>query len=476
MARKKSREREVLDGISSDGFDIPMKEGFSTAEHDRLKSESNQPKHYELANAILDEGFAIVGGMPCIPNNGRFEFGWDAVQRAMLRIDPCCTNRTRNEAIQTLKYTGPEVAVASYRYIEFENGVLDVSTLDFMTSDEFMEKNVGIVPVVIPHKYDPEAQPCEAVETLLEGVSCGDEAVRTNIEEFIGLSMSRYTDNRSKAVWGYGGGENGKSTLWDAVSFVVGDDNTCSLELEDYKGQFNTQMLVGKLLAVSDDQISCSVDKAVIGKIKKIVTGQPIRIEQKGRDPYNATMFCTIFVASNEPPQLSDTTHGSLRRWHMIPLNANFKKRGSGRDIDLKEKLHTEEAAQWLIKLGIDGLRRVLENEGMTETDYSQIAIQEAKERSNSVYAFLADHPRSEFLVHPNVEVWYWRYQADVRAKGGRPFEQTKFTQMVNTEYGFTTKNNGRYKNGEYDLTVNGLAREHGRNAGDRYRVFIDKQ
>lgn len=473
---KRNEGREIIDGIVAGDIVVPMKSGYSKEVLDELKSNESQPKHMKLVNAMIEQGFVFVEDTPCIPHDGCFEFGWDAVQRAMVRFDPSCTNRTRKEAISTLEYIGHHVSAADPRYIEFKNGVLDVLTMEFMTTVEFLKMDVGIVPVVIPHEYKEDAEPCEAVETLLNGVSCNDKAVRMNLEEFVGLSMSRYADSRSSAPWGYGQGANGKSTLWEAVSFVVGEQNTCSLDLDDYKGQFNTQMLVGKLLAVSDDQIAHSVEKSVLGKIKKIVTGQPIKIEPKGVNPYNATMFCTIFVTSNEPPELSDTSDGSMRRWHFIPLIANFGKGAPGRDVNLRSKLKTEPAAQWLIKLGIEGLRRVLENEGMTETDYSRTAKQEAKERSNSVFEFLSEHPESEFLEYPNVEVWYWRYQASVKDKGGRPFEQSKFTMMVNAAYGFESKNNGRYKHGDPELSIGGLARDHGRGVNDRYRVFVKKQ
>ena len=439
------------------------------------KKNDGQPKHIALVNAMLDRGFVLVDNAPCIPIDGGFEFGWDAVHRAMLDYDPLCVNNTRKEAVQTLKYRAESEQAANHRFIGFKNGVLDVRSLDLLDYESFASKGLGIVPVVIPHDYDPNAEKCEAVETMLDGISTGNADIRANLEECAGLCLSRYTDDRAKAIWLYGTGQNGKSTYLDALTFVVGKGNTCAVMLDDFKGQFNMQMLVGKLLSIADDQPAGAVDKRIIGELKKIVTGQAVKVEQKGKDPYNTTMFATVIVTSNEPPQLADTTHGSTRRWHMIPLTANFGLAGSGRDVDLSEKLRTEQAAQWLIKLGVDGLRRILANEGMTDTEWSRAAIQEARERSNSVFAFLADHPRREFLDNPNVEIWYWRYVDETKDKGGRPFEQPKFSQFVCAEYDFTTARNGRYKVGDFDISINGKARDHGRKAGDKYRVFVDK-
>lgn len=454
------------------------KAGMSTEQDEDVSREprsGSPPKHMALVSALLDRGFVIVNDMPAIPGAEGFEFGWQAVQRAMLDVDPWSRDCVRKEALKTLKFIGREVPAANPRFIGFTNGVLDVLSYKLYTNAEFASMGLGIVPATIPHAWNPRAQECEAVETLLDGVACHDLEVRSNLEEVAGLCMSRYADNRSRAAWMYGIGENGKSTVIDALEYLVGKPNSCALMLDDFKGQFNTQMLVGKLLVISDDQPSGALDKGVIGVIKKIVTGQPIKIEPKGIDPYNATMFCTIIATSNEPPQLGDTTHGSMRRWHLIPLNANFGEAGSGRDVNLRDKLRTEEAAQWLACLGVVGLRRVIAQEGMTETSYSRSAIQEARERSNSVIAFIAEHTRDEFLAEPNVELWYWRYAADAKNKGDRPFTQAKFSQMVSTEFGFATANNGRYRAGDPELTVGGLAREHGRSPGDKFRIFVDK-
>ena len=160
----------------------------------------------------------------------------------------------------------------------------------------------------------------------------------------------------------------------------------------------------------------------------------------------------------------------------MIPLFANFGQQVGERDINLKDKLHTEQAAQWMIKLGIEGLKRIIQNEGMTKTKYSESAIQEARERSNSVFAFLAEHPQEEFLANPNVEVWYWKYtQVTKYERGGKAFDMTAFVRMVNTEYGFTTANSGRYNKCDSEIQPGGIANQHGKRPGDKYRKFVPK-
>ncbi|MBR1828567.1 MAG: hypothetical protein IJ781_03525 [Atopobiaceae bacterium] len=117
----------------------------------------------------------------------------------------------------------------------------------------------------------------------------------------------------------------------------------------------------------------------------------------------------------------------------------------------------------------------MIAQEGMTETAYSRDAIEEARRDSNSVFAFAAEHERAEFLIDPNVEVWYWRYCDYVRDSGGKAFDQRTFSRFLCTRLGLTTANDGRYRVGDAQLCLGEPARHHGRRPGDKYRVFREK-
>ena len=439
------------------------------------KGGDKEPKHIGLVEAMKAHRFRLIDGkVPCIQHDGKTEYGWDSVESAMIAHNDWCTARTRKEAMQTLKHVGEHVKSAHARYIAFNNCVLNVSKMVSYTNDEFARMNEGVVPCVIPHDWDPDAEKDEAVETLLNGVSCNDEAIRMNLEEAAGLAISRLNGDRAKALWLFGTGQNGKSTYLDFLKTIVGEDNTASLDIDLFGGQFYLSTMLGKLLDVSEEKIDSFVSKETIGNVKKIVTGQAVKIEQKGRDAYYATIYATIMVSSNEPPKLADTTEGSTRRWHIIPFNARFKDDPT-RDIDLIDRLQTEHAVQWMLRLAVDGLRRILKNGEMTPNEKSAAALQDMRERSNSVIAFLASYPREEFLKENNVEIWYWRYEAWAKGNGEKPFRQKQFSTTVCNEYGLKTENHGRYRSGDRCVMEHGIAHEHGRVAGEKYRIFMER-
>lgn len=52
----------------------------------------------------------------------------------------------------------------------------------------------------------------------------------------------------------------------------------------------------------------------------------------------------------------------------IIPFNAKFSKNDDDFDAGITWKLKKQDVAEYLIKLGIEGLKRVLTNQGFTES------------------------------------------------------------------------------------------------------------
>ena len=461
MRDLKAEHMEEADKRKGEENDAPDEEQ-DKADEQRAK----RPVHEILEMAVIENyDFCLVDDMPCIRDGNAYRFGWVATERAMLQIMHGSTKSQRREACETLKLDAPENVAADPRYIAFENGIFDV------VRNRFVKRPPeGVISVTIPHEYDPEADECEAVETLLDGISCGDPEVRCNLEELLGLAISRYADTRSSAVWLYGQGANGKSTFLDAMAFMVGEENVSYLMPHELATRFDLPMMVNKLVNISDDTPANALDKNVMGNVKKIVTGNPIKTEEKGLPAFTFRPFCTMAITSNDPPSFGDTTFGTTRRFHPIPLTAKFDKNNPDCDLELSKRLKTEEAAQWMLRLAVQGLRRVLDNPGMTETKYSTQALQEAKERSNSVIAFLSTITREEILETANVDICYRRYRRFADNNGHKAVSQPNFSTTVCSELELTTKNTGRYKKSDDQQTL----LEMGKRVGAKYRKFVD--
>jgi len=52
--------------------------------------------------------------------------------------------------------------------------------------------------------------------------------------------------------------------------------------------------------------------------LKKLVGGDVIGFEKKGKDPFDEYNYAKIIIASNSLPSTEDTSDGFMRRWHII--------------------------------------------------------------------------------------------------------------------------------------------------------------
>lgn len=130
----------------------------------------------------------------------------------------------------------------------------------------------------------------------------------------------------------YGYGRNGKSCLLRLIKKFICDENICCTELDMIAGanksRFETFKLYKKLV--------CQMGETNFGKLenssilKKLVGGDMIGIEKKGKDPFDFINYAKIIIASNSLPISKDTSDGFYRRWIIIPFPNEFPE---GKDI-----------------------------------------------------------------------------------------------------------------------------------------------
>lgn len=108
---------------------------------------------------------------------------------------------------------------------------------------------------------------------------------------------------RQQYLWIYGDGGNGKSTITDLLSKLLGASYVVSDTNSGHNSQFFTYSLDGKRLLVFPDTNS---ETFVQTGVFKQLTGEGlIRMEGKGKDAYSAPIDVKIIINSNNFPTLS---------------------------------------------------------------------------------------------------------------------------------------------------------------------------
>ena len=430
--------RECIRIINKYVFDVPL----SDSEIDTILRDDafNAPVFFE-GKAFLFDKFAQylkteyhivkINGQLHIYNNGVYDYAQKTVEAKMIEKIPTLTAQRRTEVMKYLDLICEDVEQSEANYIAFKNGIYDLVTGELMpyTPDIILTNR-------IEHNYNDSAYN-QLTDTTLDKISCNDNEVRALLEECIGYCFYRRNE-LGKAFILTGDKSNGKSTFLDLIKCILGDTNISALDLRELGDRFSTAMLFGKLANVGDDIGDEFMQGSAVSIFKKIVTGNRVKAEQKGKDPFEFNPYVKLLFSANDMPRMRDKTGAVLRRLVMIPFNATFTKDDPDYDPFIKYKLISEDSIEYLIQLGIAGLKRVLHNNEFTTSQKVESAITEYEEENNPVIAFINEVGEDAIINQPTNEV-YLRYSTFCSQSQLQALSKIAFSKAINKRLGTNT-------------------------------------
>lgn len=364
-----------------------------------------------------------------IYRDGLYVTGYREIEQTMIQHIPNLKKTQRREVIDYMELIADKVTPADANFIAFRNGIYDIAhdvllpfTPDFIITNR------------IDWDYNPTAYSKLADDTLNK-IACNDPAIRALLEECIGYCFYRRNE-LGKAFILTGDKSNGKSTFLDCIKAILGNDNISALELKELGDRFSTSMMFGKLANISDDISDDFLQGNQVAVFKKVVTGNRIKAERKGQDPFEFEPYAKLIASANDIPRMKDKTGAVLRRLVIIPFNARFSKYLPDGTIDpeyrpfIKYDLIQQESIEYMIALGIAGLKRVIENNEFTKSEKVQNQLAGYEEENNPILAFLNDCELDEIENEPTNEV-YKRYTVFCAENSMQPMGNVVFTKQV---------------------------------------------
>ena len=359
--------------------------------------------------------------------DGLYTENVEVFERKMLEKVP---NLRASQRMEVLRYIRvrceEELKLADARYVGLKSKVYDVLTdqlLDY--APQIVLKNR------VPYDYDPAIHN-QHVDAVINKVTCRDASLRLLLEEMIGYCLYR-RKSFGKTFFLTAGGENGKSTFLQMIKTMLGRENIASLEPADFEKRFVNAQLFGKLANIGDDISSNYRENSSI--FKKLVTGDSIMVENKGEKPFMLDNYATLIFCTNEMPRINDQSHGFMRRLVIIPFNAKFSPQDPDFDPFISEKLLTDNGMQYLLKLAIDGLKRLLANKRFTHSPKVADQLKEYEEINNPVLLFAQNYG----IENQAVADVYLKYAAWCRENGLSPVSNINFGRILGTKRLFKT-------------------------------------
>ena len=366
-----------------------------------------------------------------IYRNGIYVSGDAQIEAQMIKLIPGLKRAQRSEVLAYLEIMiEDEIKTTNPAVIAFSNGlynIVDGTFRDFTPAVVITNK--------IPWPYNPAAH-SELLDHTLDRLACDDPEVRALLEEMVGYCLYRRNE-LGKAFILIGDKSNGKSTFLHMVKNMMGNENIASLDLKELGDRFKTAELFGKLANIGDDIGDEFIANASI--FKKLVTGDQVNVERKGKDPFEFINYAKFLFSANVIPRIKDKTGAVQRRLTIVPFDAKFTPNDADFRPFIKDELCEQEPMEHLIQLGLAALKRVLINNQFTTSNRVQGQLDEYEENNNPIIGFI-NEVGADWIANEPTKTVYRRYKEYCIANNFQSLSSIEFSRQVCKRCGFKTK------------------------------------
>lgn len=350
-------------------------------------------------------------------------------ERVMVDKIPSLKDAQRKEVYKYIQLKcDMEGEFVNPKYIGLKNSILDIEN-----GEEFPYSPRWVINNRIDMNYNPNAY-SEVMDKTLNKVCCHDPQVRALLEELIGYTMYRKNSMQVCFIL-TGEGSNGKSTILNVIKRILGRKNYTSLDLRELEETFKPAELHGKLANIGDDISAKYLESSSV--FKKVVTGESFMVQKKYAQPFELECYATQIFCANELPQVSDKTDGFTRRIVIVPFNATFSKFDTDYDPFIEDKLMADESLEYLVKLAVEGLKRVIYNRKFTKSDKGESEKTEYMKMNNNVIEYFEEEPRIE---NESVADVYLTYQVWCTKNGCMPVKKLNFSKEIKKVFNLESK------------------------------------
>ena len=384
--------------------------------------------HDAFANWLINQHhIKRINGQLHVYKDGIYSAGYRNIEYIMLKAYPQMKDAQRKEVLKYIEVLCTEnEPVADANLMAFKNGIYNIAT-DTLSS---FSPDV-VITNQIPWNYNSAAY-SEIADKTLNKMACHDPEIRQLLDECIGYCFFRRNE-LSVSMFLTGEKANGKSTFLQMVQDVLGVQNISTLGLDELDERFSVATMFGKLANIGDDISDDFLFGKAIAHFKKIVSGNMVKAENKGQDPFFFKPFVKLIFSANQIPRMKDRTGAVLRRMVIIPFNATFSKNDPDYDPYIAWKLKDVEVMEYLVKIGVDGLKRIITNHGFTQSSKVDAEIKEYTEYNNPILLFLAETDEEE-IINQETRLVHSQYELFCDDNGFQSMGLATFSKEINRQ------------------------------------------
>lgn len=306
-------------------------------------------------------------------------------------------------------------------------------TLNLRTGEFHSHTPADMISRIAAVAYDPAAT-CPRWYSFMDEVTASDKELQAYIQKALGYSLTGDTRHECFFILHGATSRNGKSTLTETFSHMMGD----------YAANARPETLAKKKYASGS---SHSEDIARLAGIRFVNTSEPPKNMEldssllksfTGRDTITArrlnegsfefTPQFKLFFNTNHRPRVDDLTVFESERIKMIPFTVHFD--ASRRDPYLKDKLQTAESLSGILNWCIDGLHN-LNKYGFAVPKAVADATAEYRRKEDKLQQFLEEKTEEGEGCEVVLTLLYSAFSDWCCASGLAPVGMPKFRELL---------------------------------------------
>lgn len=238
----------------------------------------------------------------------------------------------------------------------------------------------------------PSGENAELYFDFINQVTSGDTDLARYLQEVAGMCAVGKVFSE-KLIIAYGGGGNGKSSLFNLWADVLGDyaGTIPSEELIVRAGNaksYSIANLRGKRLIIAAELREGA--RLSTDAVKKMCSTDKISAEQKYKDPFEFRPSHSIVLYTNHLPRVNTNDSGTWSRLTVVPFRAKF--RGRAGEIKNYASYLFQRCGGAVLEWIIEGAQRFIANGGdIALPDCVRSEIQQYKDRNDWLSDFISE-------------------------------------------------------------------------------------
>jgi len=223
----------------------------------------------------------------------------------------------------------------------------------------------------------------------------------------------------------------GKTVTCTVLRAMLGAAAVSSVPLEAFNPSrtFPLAATVGKLANISEE--IGEIDKAAEGLLKQYVSGSPIQVERKHRDPFWLKPTARLTFATNVLPRFADRSNGVWRRLLILPFEQVVPVEKRNRRLIEVKFWESSGELPGILAWSLEGLARLRKRGHFEEPIECRTMRENYKREANPAAVYLQDHCSANMAATVPATKLYKAYSIQVKEMGHHPLSEPVFAREV---------------------------------------------